>query len=94
MQPYSRARRLHPAAHFVQVPAGLLASCDCCAVHFGHSIHFMTKGMTQQEVANMFSHGHVCFRAFDPLTGKQEPEPCAAVAGGLMLEHLFPESKV
>lgn len=27
----------------VQVSSALLAECDCCAVHFGHSIHYMTK---------------------------------------------------
>ncbi|GAB4822558.1 hypothetical protein N2152v2_009604 [Parachlorella kessleri] len=38
-------------------------------------IHYMAKGMTQQEVANMFGHGHVCFRAYDPLTGAPLPLP-------------------
>lgn len=34
-----------------------------------HSIHFMCKGMSQAEVAHMFSHGFVCFRSFRADTG-------------------------
>ncbi len=66
----------------LQVSSQLLAACSCCAVHFGHSIHYMTKGMSQQEVANMFAHGHVCFRAFHPLTGKlRSCYPCCFMCG-------------
>lgn len=34
------------------------------------SIHFMCKGMSQAEVAHMFGHGFVCFRAFHAATGE------------------------
>lgn len=37
----------------LQVGEEVLAASACCAVHFGHSIHYMTKGMTQQEVGGV-----------------------------------------
>jgi hypothetical protein len=61
------------------LPAALLAGCASCAVHFGLGIHFMTKAMTQPEVAHMFASGWVCFRAFDPRTRAPRPLPAFLV---------------
>ncbi|KAL4855186.1 hypothetical protein ACK3TF_004177 [Chlorella vulgaris] len=53
----------------IQLPRSVLDACKPSTVHFGHSIHFMCKGMRRPEVAHMFSHGFVCFRAFQAASG-------------------------
>lgn len=55
---------LHP----IKLQKSVLDRSRATAVYFGLGIHFLSKGMTQEEVAMMFSEGWVCFRSFDPVT--------------------------
>ena len=56
-------------AFFLQIPRASLDASRSCAIYFGLGIHYMTKAMSQQDVALMFSDtGWVCFRGFDPVT--------------------------
>jgi hypothetical protein len=52
----------------MQIPQSVLDTTKSCAIYFGLGIHYMSKAMSQEEVAFMFTDGWVCFRAFDPET--------------------------
>ncbi|KAH7615570.1 hypothetical protein Ndes2526B_g09681 [Nannochloris sp. 'desiccata'] len=57
------------AVEAIKLSQSVLENTKTCAIYFGLGIHYMSKAMTQQEVAKMFSSdGWVCFRAFDPET--------------------------
>lgn len=53
----------------MQLLQSVLDNAKTCAIYFGLGLHYLSKAMSQQEVAKMFSSdGWVCFRAFDPET--------------------------
>ena len=82
-----------PLILLFQLPSSLFNGSTVHAVHFGNSIHYMARGMSRQEVANMFTRGYVCFKAWDPQTGKVVGVLPTAIANlHASIVHKYPQS--
>jgi hypothetical protein len=53
----------------------MLSRCQEITIYFGLGIHYLAKGMSQEEVEDMFTDGLVCFRAYNPETQAPMPLP-------------------